>query len=298
MARTQGATNIVLFEDRTQIETSSSGEIRHLANPTASPLKQFEKLLKHQRNFLKWIDTRHDDLREAKKELSKLKGDPKKGPKDDVYRKYKWYAEQLTLLEAINNLEVFYKQTLIRLASALQEFIPPENIKGTVDGRVLWSMTEEVSPAALLFQPQLFHDLDKVDQATAMLINKRRYNVNDVNSPLKDRSKAIHAVFQIRHTLSHNGGLVTESDGTKLQVYGYDASINEIIDPTAKDLGRAILRLLETEAEDFTEWLRKYTIEYLQRATQRNLQVPESKRTHLQELLGTDREWDKIQWSS
>lgn len=298
MARTKGAINVVPFENRDGIETSSSGEIRHLANPDASPLKQFQKLLTHQQNFLKWIDTRHDDLRDAQKELSELKGGSKKGPKDAVYRKYKWYAEQLTLLEAINNLEVFYKQTLIALASTLQELIPPENIKGTIDGRVLWSMTEKVSPASLLFQHQLFHDLDKVDQATSMLVNKRRYNVNDVNSPLKDRSKAIHAVFQIRHTLSHNGGLVTESDGTKFQVYGYEASVNEIVDPTAQDLGKAILRLLETEAVDFTEWLRKSTIEYLHRATQRNLQVPESKREHLQNFLGNDKEWSRIQWSA
>jgi hypothetical protein len=249
---------------------------------------------------LKWIDTRHDDLRDAKKELSKLKGGPNKGPKDEVYRKYKWCAEQLTLLEAINNLEVFYKQTLIALASTLQEFIPPENIKGTIDGRVLWSMTEKVSPASLLFQHQLFHDLDKVDQATSMLINKRRYNANDMNSPLKDRdrSKAVHAVFQIRHTLSHNGGLVTESDGTKLQVYGYETSVNEIIDPTARGLGRAILKLLKTEAADFTKWLRESTIEYLQRAARRNLRIPESKREHLQDFLGGGKEWDKIQWSA
>ncbi|CAA9447803.1 MAG: hypothetical protein AVDCRST_MAG58-602 [uncultured Rubrobacteraceae bacterium] len=147
-----------------------------------------------------------------------MEGGRKKGPKDAVYRKYRWYAEHLTLLEAINSFEVFYKQTLIALASALREFVPPGNIKGAIDGRVLWSTTGEVNIAALLFEHQLFHDLDNVDKATQMLINARRYNVNNPKSPLNETVKAIQAIFQVRHTLSHNGGLVTGSDSTKLKV--------------------------------------------------------------------------------
>lgn len=297
MPRTKGATNIVRFEKRSHIETSSNKEIRHLADLGPSPLKQFKDLLRHQENFLKWIDDRHRGLQEAKEAQARLEGGQKKGPKDAIYRKYRWYAEHLTLLEAINSFEVFYKQTLIALASALREFIPPANIKGSIDGRVLWSTTGEVDIASLLFEHQLFHDLENVDKATQMLIDARRYNVNNPNSPLKEAIKSIQAIFQIRHTLSHNGGLVTGSDSTKLKVYGYDALVNEVIDPTKENLGKVILDLLKGEATDFTEWLRKSTIDYLQKVVQRNLKVPLSKREQLQSQLGGNKEWDAVLWS-
>ena len=297
MGRPKGATNIVRFEKRSQIETSSSKEIRHLANLGPSPLKQFKDLLRHQENFLNWIDDRHRDLQDAKRAITGMEGGRKKGPKDAVYRKYRWYAEHHTLLEAINSFEVFYKQTLIALASALREFVPPGNIKGAIDGRVLWSTTGEVNIAALLFEHQLFHDLDNVDKATQMLINARRYNVNNPKSPLDETVKAIQAIFQVRHTLSHNGGLVTGSDSTKLQVHGYDAIAEEVVDPTKEHLGKVILDLLRDEATAFTDWLRKETIQSLHAVSQRNLQIPLSKKAVLSSQLGGGKEWDSVPWS-
>ncbi len=297
MPRPKGAPNIVRFKDRNYIETSTNKEIKHLANLDPSPLKQFKDLLGHQENFLNWVDDRHHKLQEANKILSELEGGRKRGPKDAVYRKYRWYAEHLTLLEAINSFEVFYKQTLIVLASALREFIPPGNIKGSVDGRVLWSTTEDVNVASLLLEHRLFHDLDEVDKATQMLINARRYNVNNPKSPLKETIKAIQAIFQIRHTLSHNGGLVTGSDSTKLKVYGYDVPVEEVIDPTKEHLGKSVVGLLKEEATDFTDWLRKNTINYLQEVAERNLLVPLSRRDTLSTQLGGGKEWDAVPWT-
>lgn len=297
MPRPKGATNIVRFEKRDCIETSSNKDIRHLADLGPSPLKQFKDLINHQENFLNWIDDRHSGLQNARDELNELKGVKKKGPKDAVYRKYRWYAEHLTLLEAINSFEVFYKQTLIALASALREFIPPGNIKGSIDGRVLWSTTGEVNIASLLFEHQLFHDLEAVDKATQMLINARRYKANDAKSPLKETVKAIQAVFQLRHTLSHNGGLVTGSDSTKFKVYGYDAPVEEVIDPTKEHLGKVVLILLKDEATDFTDWIRKSTILYLKEAASRNLQIPLLKREILSDQLGGGKEWEAVPWS-
>ncbi len=300
MARPKGAVNITPFENRDCIETSNSQEIQHLAKLGVSPLSQFKGLLNHQKGFLNWIDDRHTKLQDITKELNELRGGHKGGPKDATYRKYRWYAEHLTLLEAINGFEVFYKQTLIELASILKELIPPANIKGQVDGKVLWSMTGEVDVASLLFEHQLFHDLDNVDKATQMLINARRYNVNAPKPLLKERLTAIQAIFQVRHTLSHNGCLVTGSDSTKLKVLGYDAPINEVIDPTKNRLGETISTVLKSEATDFTDWLRKSTIKYLQEVTQRNLQVPSSKRSKLQNLFqlgGGNKEWDAVPWS-
>ncbi len=297
MPRPKGAANVTRFEKRSRIETSNNKEIRHLVDLGPSPLKQFKDLLRHQENFLNWIDDRHRGLQEAKKALTEVEGGQKKGPKDAVYRKYRWYAEHLTLLEAINSFEVFYKQTLIALASALREFVPPGNIKGSIDGRVLWSTTGEVDIASLLFEHQLFHDLENVDKATQMLVNARRYNVNNPKSPLKETIKAIQAVFQIRHTLSHNGGLVTGSDSTKLKVYGYDASVEEVIDPTKEHLGKSVLVLLKDEASAFTDWLRKSTIVYVQEAADRNLLIPLSKKQTLSMQLGGGKDWDTVPWS-
>jgi hypothetical protein len=298
VSRPKGAPNIVLFVDRARIETSSSKEIKHLANTSSNPLEEFKNLLRHQKNFLDWIDDRHTKLQNKEKELAEIKGMGGKGPKDATYRKYRWYAEQLTLLEAINNFEVFYKQTLIGLASTLQEFVPPSNIKGSVDGKVLWSTTGSVNVASLLLEHQLFHDLDNVDKVTSMLLGKRRYNINSPHQHLKETVKAIQAIFQVRHTLSHNGGLVTGSDSTKFKVCGYQVPEEEVIDPTKEKLGYSILTLLKSEADNFTDWARKETISYLVSETkQRNLEIPHTKRDDFQQLLGGGKEWDKVPWS-
>lgn len=175
--------------------------------------------------------------------------------------------------------------------------MPPGNIKGQIDGRVLWSTTGEADIASLLFEHRLFHDLDEVDKATQMLIGARGYNANNSNSPLSETVRAIQAVFQIRHTLSHNGGLVTGSDGTKLKICGYEARVEEVVDPTKDHLGKVMLDLLRDEAADFTDWLRKATIAYLHKAAQRNLQVPLAKRQILSSQLGGGKEWDSVPWS-
>lgn len=298
MSRPKGATNTVPFVDRERIETSNSKEIKHLANTSSNPLEEFKNLLRHQENFLAWIDDRHIKLQNKEIELAEIKGIGGKGPKDATYRKYRWYAEQLALLEAINNFEAFYKQTLIDLASTLQEFVPPSNIKGSVDGKVIWSTTGSVNAALLLLEHQLFHDLDNVDKVTSMLIGKRRYNVNSPRPDLKETIKTIQAIFQIRHTLAHNGGLVTGSDSTKFKICGYQVPEGEVIDPTKNRLGQTILSLLKSEAANFTDWSRKETITYLISETkQRNLEIPSNKRTDFQGLLGGDKEWDKVPWS-
>ena len=68
MPRPQGAANIQPFETRVAVATTSAQDVRHLARQAdLSPLDQFEALLRNQRNFLNWIDTRHSELASAKK---------------------------------------------------------------------------------------------------------------------------------------------------------------------------------------------------------------------------------------
>jgi len=145
MSRTKGAKNIPPFETRSEVATSPNSEIRHLASSAnQTVLEYFLDLLRHQSNYARWIRTRHDDLKQAKDELARLKssestGPKDAGPKDATYRKYKWYSEYLVLLEAINAYEVFYKRTLIRLAEAIRDYVPADRLKGSIDARILWS---------------------------------------------------------------------------------------------------------------------------------------------------------------
>jgi hypothetical protein len=299
MSRTKGAKNVVPFDERTEVATSTNAQVKHIAEPQSSPLEHFRHLLRHQQNFLKWIDSRHDKLQKAQKELAELKNLNRRGPKDAVYRKYRWYTEELVLLEAINNFEVFYKRSLIELASALKEFIPPGNIKGAVAGKVIWSVTGDLSAPSLLFESQLFHDLSNVDKATRMLLGKCRYKVNSPDPAMKSTVKALQAIFQIRHTLSHNGGLVTDSDHIKLKVIGYDAPASEIVDPTKNHLGKSIFRLLQKEANAFTKWLRGSTIDYLNQVSRtRGLEIPQSQKDSLVKLLGGSSDWDTLPWAA
>jgi len=116
MARPVGAKNIVPFEFRTAVPVTAAQDVKHLANHVeANPLEQFKALVRNQRNFLDWIDSRHNALVSLKKQATGRAN----GPKDSTYRKYRWYARQLALLEVINGFELFYKKSMINLGIAL-----------------------------------------------------------------------------------------------------------------------------------------------------------------------------------
>ena len=257
------------------------------------PLDQFKSLLRHQRNFLEWIDTRHNELIRAKQKLN-----PKgRGPKDAVYRKYRWYAGQQSLLEAINAFELFYKNTFIGLSKAIQSYVSAERIKGTIDAKVLWTASGSTSPMSLIFEHQLFHNLTTVDDVTNMLVGARRYMPNNSNSPLKDRVKALQAVFQMRHTLSHNQGRITHSDRAKLVAIGYSAQESEVLDPSKDHLGVVVRDLLITESGEFTDWLLARTAEYLeQRRQETNCSLLAGDRTAIEKLVGIHASISQLPW--
>lgn len=270
-------------------------------------MAQFHGILRHQRNFLKWIAKRHAMLIQSGEEARKDKeGDKRKGPagaKTATFEKYLWYAEHLVLLESINAFEKFYKDTFTRLGAILQGYVQPDPGRNvSINARQLWAITgETLLPSivpTLVFEHQLFHDLDEVDRATDMLIGKRRYNRKTKPNPLAGPSKALRGIFQIRHTLSHNCGMVTKSDQGKFKEAGFVVAENEAIDPTKNDLSVTILKRLRREATDFTAWLRTETASFLCSCiTDRNLTVPIAKRTELEDLLGTDNCWATVTWT-
>ncbi|MEI7070592.1 hypothetical protein WCU79_00895 [Pectobacterium versatile] len=294
MGRTSGAKNIVSFQDRNLVETTDTLAIRHLTKrPEQTPLEQFKSLLSHQKNYLAWIDSRHKELQGIKKKLSP----GIRGPKDDIYKKYRWYSEQTTLLEAINGFEVFYKTTFIALAKSLRRYIPTSQLKGMVDAKVLWAAEGQVSFAALIFEHQLYHDFEKIDEASNMLVKKRRYSPNDIKSSLRPRLLALQAIFQIRHTISHNQGLVTQSDKAKLISLGYEANIGEVIDPSKNHLGHSVRDLLLKEADDFTKWLLDNCATYLKERHEKNeIKLEKKLKKRIERKIGESDELNKLTW--
>ena len=135
-------------------------------------------------------------------------------------------------------------------------------MKGEIEARVLW-LQQQVSVPSLLFEKQLFHDLENIDKATAMLVDRRRYSAAAPHTDMKDRVRCLNAVFQIRHTLSHNAGVITVSDAAKFAIFGLGSTREEIIDPTKDHFSIAVVRLLRDEGREFTDWLRKATIDFL-----------------------------------
>lgn len=305
--RTAGAKNIVSLETRTTIDTSNSADIGHFANFGETPLKEFCDLLKHQDNFLSWVEGRHDSIVKLKTEINTLKGKaPGKGPtgaKNGTTRKYLWFSEQLVLLDAINAFETFYKKTFVMLGAILNRYVQPDPARTvTINALQLWNAAgQPVYPSLvpeLAFEHQLFHDLDAVDKASDLLIGARRYLKKSQNNPRASLVKALSGIFQIRHTLSHNHGFVTEGDSAKFSELQFTITQGEIIDPVKSQLGIAISRALKAEAEDFTEWLTNGTSTFLTRCV--NMQaipVPAHKRQELESLLGTHPSFSTVPWS-
>lgn len=267
MTRTVGSKNITRFEDRKSITTTSKSSVMHIASEDLVPLDQFKNIITNHNNLLSWLKNMRDQLvtfKEAENSRNNRSGRTALNIKSTPYHKYSWYIKQTFLLELINGFEVFYKSSIVRLAECIKQHINPEYLKGEVDAKVLWHANNKSSLIGLIFEKRLFHDLSAVDDATNQIIGKKRYNPSNKKSPIhKNTVNKLEAIFQIRHTLSHNSGLVTESDASKFKIIGYNIKPGEAIDPIADGLGLSIARFLRDEAERFTEWLRLETKTYL-----------------------------------
>jgi hypothetical protein len=260
MSRTKGSTNIAPFGTRTEIPVSSAQAIQ-LRGANLGPIEQFKATVDHQRNYLKWLQSRHDKIIELNAEVVQGQtGQPptRKGAKDATHRKYLWFAECMALLDVINAFEFFYKSSCIDLAMALANIIPSSQIKGSIEARFIWE-SQGYSPQHLLFEHRLFHDLKYVNEATQMLIGKSHYQLQASN----DTYRCIHAIFQIRHTLSHNSGQMTQSDATKLRALGFAACPDGAIDPGEGSFREAVFRFLINEATSFTSWLERETLTFI-----------------------------------
>jgi hypothetical protein len=239
------------------------------------------------------MDSRHKELLNSKRNAGQ------KGPKDSVYRKYRWYSEQQLLLEAINAFEVFYKRSFIALAEPLRRYVPPQKIKGTVDAKTLWASGRQRSLVALIFEHQLYHDLEQVDNIANMLVGNKRYKPSDLKSPLRKRLLALQCVFQVRHTLSHNQGYITTSDAAKFKVLGFSAKTGEVIDPTKDHFGSAIRDLLKLEAKEFTEWLLASAAKHLGAySDERNELLPSRLKERIEQSVGKHMDIDALDWST
>lgn len=294
MPRKPRTGNIKSFDKRNSVATTDGQEILHLARQSGlTPLDQFEAQLRNQKNYLAWIDSRHSELLEAKRQLNP----DGRGPKDAVYRKYRWYAEQQSLLEAINGFEVFYKSTFIELSRSIRRYVPAQKIKGNVDARVLWVSQGSASFISMIFEHQLFHNLETIDDMTAMLVGARRYMPNNVKNPLRQRVQAIQCAFQTRHTLSHNQGKVTQSDRAKFASLGYEAAHSEVIDPSKDHLGVVIRDLLILEAKEFTAWLLQNTANFLSEQNKNSGVVLEAKiKLRIERRIGTHPAITALPW--
>ena len=295
----KGAKNITPFASRKAIETSDDAEIRHLAEMPGAPFPMLVQLYNHQENYLKWLHDRHNRIVELEDKLADAKEiASKKGPKGAklaTFEKYLWYAEQAVLLDAINAFEVFFKRTFVGLTRCLREYIDPESLKDRLDFKLIWAMDGRVSAAELLFEQRLFHNTDQIDEATHILVGKKRY----ADQKLADRVKVLRGIFQIRHTLSHNGGMVTKSDAGKFKLYGFDITDGEVIDPRKNDLRIAVFREIVKEADDFTAWLLKATVDFLIKCHANGQVVPIALRAELRAGLGNNaKEWARVPWTA
>ena len=121
--------------------------------------------------------------------------------------------------------------------------------------------------------------------------------VNDIKSSIRERVLAIQAAFQIRHTLSHNQGKVTQSDRSKLVALGLDIEHGEVIDPSSDNLGKSIREFLESEAKSYTAWLLSETAKYLKsRFDAKEIELTIKLKERIEKSVGTHPDLSALTW--
>jgi len=301
MARPPGSKNMIRFLDRKRIPTSRHTDVSYYPS-SKNPLTVYQGQLSNARNFLLWLDKTQEALRSTISDLNVyLEANnvtSRRGPKGATSGKYKWYSQQLTLLESINGFESFVKQSLIVLTDLIAQFLKHTRFNGTVDVSRLIESSTPVSVGKLLWEDQLFHHPDSIDDATNKLIGAKLYTINRMTEENYPRGRALLCAFQIRHTLSHNCGYVTQSDMMKFRHIRFQVDQDQLIDPSKDQLGEAVLQFLEREAELFNAFLILETANSLNRILRSNGEsIPWSKRRDFEILLGRSSNWDNLPWA-
>jgi hypothetical protein len=111
-------------------------------------------------------------------------------------------------------------------------------------------------------------------------------------------NKNIAAIFQLRHTLSHNYGLVTTSDNQKFKAHTKRAITGEVIDPRKDGFGKAVSEFLIQEAEAFTEWLLESTASYLKQLNSKEgITLDQKLQKRIGKFIGTHRDVASLPWT-
>jgi hypothetical protein len=288
-----GTKNILSLGERKSIPTVASMDLS-TGHDDKNAKKALSQLVKVNDNFIRWIKKHHGMLSkvvEGGKPPSKLK--------KKIFDKYCWYAEKLVILEAINGFETFYKNSLISLATVLRDYVDIENITGNVDIKILW-IHKHHSPPKLLLENQIFYDLAAIDKYTRMFLNKARYDGSNkkLKREIQEICRGIRCMFQIRHTLSHNNGKVIKADRTKFKSLGYDVAVDQFINPLAESLAESIKKLIETESEFFSNFLKVEALNILKKKSSSE-EIPMEIKDILMSEFGTiENEMKDIKFSS
>lgn len=257
----------IAFEKRTTVPVSDTRAIQ-LRGTKLCPLERFLETVHRHRVFIEYLKRRNRRIDDLNNELSMLRtGHPpeRRGSYDETFRKHLWFAECMSLLDVINAFEFFFKTTFIILADAIAPLIDERTIKGQVEALSVWQAPRDYSPRSLVLEHRLFHNTEDIDEVSHMLIRKRRYS-GDNETRLR-----VMAIFQIRHTLSHNSGQMTASDRSRLSRYGFSTSSDiGVIDPSEDNLTESIFDYLSREAEEYSKWLIAATESFVVDFTSKN----------------------------
>ncbi len=132
----------------------------------------------------------------------------------------------LAFLQIMAAFERFLKEIAAACVDELAGRCTDDRLKVfSVDGSAAFPHFQEQTVGRALCESTLWHGVDEINERFKKLLrlpsdpdNKNRFVLFDCqHNNSRNEVKVIRVAFQMRHTLAHNLGLVTPSDGSKLQ---------------------------------------------------------------------------------
>jgi hypothetical protein len=150
-----------------------------------------------------------------------------------------------------------------------------------------------------MYEHQLFHQVDQINEATRQLVHGAWLPDGTVSADKERLRRGLPLAFQVRHTLAHNRGLVTKNDAARFRVLGVSVTSGEYIDTTKDKLYEALSEFVTEAMSSFHAWCQGATAGYLTKANkERAVPLPIATRTAVVSVIGDDKVFDPLPWVS
>jgi hypothetical protein len=211
----------------------------------AAPLAHFDRTANDSFNLIRYFERRLEEGAH--------------GAYEAVADRHLAHLRRIVLGHLLQSFERFIKETAITCVDLIAPYVFDDRFKEfNAGGNVLAAHFVAGSVGKAMCESSTWFDLEEVNRRFRNILKPPFCEPNQLPAMLfplsgaktanRDRAETLSLLWQVRHTLAHNVGVMTGSDVAKLRILSkQNIAANRLLEPTADDL-RSVKRFLSETA--------------------------------------------------